>query len=552
MLTAVLSGCQKKTDPVPQEQQHASAASGAGGAAISFHDEASARGLVCVFPEQPRPMRTLESFGCGCAAFDADNDGWMDILLMADPHPVLFRNTGDGRFSDVTQQFGLDRLSPGNRIGCAVGDYDGDGWLYLLLTGFHQLSLCRNDRGQCFIDVTHATGLDPQNHEHWGAGAGFMDLDGDQWLDLVIVNYVVFGPEAKQYCQDASGIQTSCPPTAYEPEQGEIWRNVDGKRFEPVPAENGMKDTSGVGLVLAFNDVDEDGRVDFYVGNDARNADLMHNLGRLKFENTAFAAGVAVNRKLSPVAAMGADWGDFDRDGQLDLTVTDFQDRGSVLFRSLGNGLFSDVSEIVGIEQATAHHLGFGLNWFDFDNDGWLDIGYVNGHVYENISQWRPEVTYRQPVSLMHNQSGRRFADLVPSLTTDVIRPIVGRGSAALDFDNDGRMDFLVVDYEGSVMLLHNQTLSRNHWLKLDLHGNAPNHFAYGTRINAKAAGHVWVEQVSPSASYLSSKDPRIHIGLGSIDRLESLTIRWPSGKEQTLLDITADEVLRIDEPDHE
>ena len=515
---------------------------------IALVDTASNYGLTYVFPEQPRPMRTLEAFGCGCAAFDYDNDGWQDILLVADPYPVLYRNSGDGQFSDVTESTGLSRLAHENWIGCAIGDYDGDGWLDVLFTGFHQLALCHNKQGKELQDVTESAGLDSHNNGQWGAGAGFMDLDGDQWLDLVVVNYVEFGPESKQFCEDASGVQTSCPPTAYEAERGEIWHNEGGKLFRLIPAEQGMKDTTGVGLVLAFADIDADGLFDFYIGNDARNADLLMNLGEMKFENRAFRAGLSVSRKLTAVAAMGADWGDYNRDGLLDLTVTDFQDRGAALFKNFGDGLFTDVSQTVGIEQATSNHLGFGLNWIDFDNDGWLDIAYVNGHVYENISKWRPEVTYRQPLSLMHSQTGHRFVDLVPQIGDKTSRPMAGRGSATLDFNNDGRMDLLVIDYEGPVMLLENQTRSTNHWIKLDLHGASPNQFAYGAQITARSGEQIWTEQVSPSSSYLSSEDPRVHLGLGKTERLDSITVRWPSGGASELTHVEVDRILRIDE----
>ena len=258
---------------------------------IDLRDVAKASGLDFVWPEQIRPMRTLEAFGCGCAAFDFDNDGWQDVLLVADPQCKLFRNLGGGRFVDVTEALGLHEITAKDWIGCAVGDYDGDGWLDLLLTGFHRLALCRNDAGKKFADVTTSAGLDPDNHNHWGASAGFMDLDGDQWLDLVIINYVEFGPDSKQFCETPGGVKTSCPPTHYPPEQGEIWRNTRDQRFEMVPAEQGMQSTTGVGLVVAFADLDDDRRIDFYIGNDAKRADLMHNLGEMRFANIAVEAG---------------------------------------------------------------------------------------------------------------------------------------------------------------------------------------------------------------------------------------------------------------------
>lgn len=516
---------------------------------IDFRDVSNVRGLDFVWPEQIRPMRTPEAFGCGCAAFDFDNDGWQDVLLVADPYCKLFRNLGGGRFLDVTESLGLHEVMAQNWIGCAVGDYDGDGWLDLLLTGFHRLALCRNDAGQKFADVTTAAGLDPDNHNHWGSSAGFMDLDGDQWLDLVIINYVEFGPDSKQFCEITKGIKTSCPPTHYVPEQGEIWRNTQDQRFEMVPPEQGMQSTSGVGLVLAFADLDDDRRMDFYIGNDGKRADLMHNLGEMRFENIAVEAGLAFDRQLVAPAAMGADWGDYDRDGKLDLTVSNFQSLSFLLFRQYGVNSFFDVSTSVGIAQATHNRLGFGLNWIDFDNDGWLDIAYVNGHVYENVADSGTAATYRQPLMLMRNVGGKKFEDLVRGLPPEVARPMVGRGSATLDFDNDGKMDFLVVDYEGPVMLLHNRSQTKNHWIMFDLRGAGPNRFAYGAQIFAQSGQQIWKAQVSPSSSYLSTEDPRVHLGLGSVELLEVVTIRWPSGTEQTLHNVAADQIHRIEEP---
>lgn len=516
---------------------------------IQFEDTAAACGVLLSLPQQPRPMRTLESFGCGCAAFDFDNDGWQDVLIVSDPVPTLYRNDQSGKFINVGQPVGLNSLPPANRTGCAVGDFDGDGWQDILFTGYRSLCLCRNLRGEKFEDVTSTVGLDPHNHRRWGAGAGFMDLDGDQWLELVILNYVHFGDDTRQFCDNGKGLPTSCPPKVYEPEFGEIYRNVEGKHFELSDGIHGMANTNGVGLVLAFSDLNEDGRCDFYIGNDARNADLMVNLGGLHFQNEGLSSGLAMSRRSEAVAAMGADWGDFDRDGRLDLSVTDFQDKGAVLFRNLGNMVFADVSEKSGIARETARFLGFGLNWMDFENDGWLDIAYVHGHVYENIADWRHDVAYKQPIAMMHNISGKSFINIIPSQQVQVSRALAGRGSASLDFDNDGRMDFLVVDYEGPVMLLHNRTKSENHWLKLQLRGRSPNTLGYGAKIKLAIDGEEWIEQVSPSASYLSSKDPRVHFGLGHCDHIDEITIEWASGIRQTINHANVDQILTVTEP---
>lgn len=492
-------------------------------------------------------MRSNEAFGCGCAACDINNDGWQDILLIGDPHPQLFRNDGAGHFINVTTEFGLQELNA-DWTGCAIGDYDGDGWLDFLLTGFHRLALLRNMGGERFEDVTRSVGLDSQNHDHWGASAGFSDLDSDSQLDLVILNYVQFGPDSKQYCELQPGIKSGCPPKEYPPERGEIWRNTGQGKFELVPDEQGMRATSGVGLVLAFTDLDDDGQVDFYIGNDGVPADLMHNLGGMRFENIGVASGLALGPDATAMAAMGADWADFDRDGRLDLTVSNFEHRAFAVFRNEGTLFFSDATHKTGVAALTRSRLGFGSNWLDFDNDGWPDLAFVNGHVYDNAHELDSRSSFRQPTLLLRNEQGRRFVDLVPRLDSEVARPLVGRGSATLDFDNDGAIDFLAVDYEGTPYLLHNRTRNANSWITLDLRGVVPNRFAYGARVVAKSGQQIWIGEVSPASSYLSSKDPRIHFGLGSVARLESLTIRWPSGKEQVLDNVPANQILRIDE----
>ena len=515
---------------------------------LSFVDVATERGLVYEWPMRPRPMTALDAFGVGCAAFDANNDGWLDILLVADPSPLLFRNEGGKGFINVTDQTGLKSIS-GHWTGCAVGDYDGDGQLDLLLTGYHQLKLMKNIDGQKFSDETLSAGLDPSNQGYWGASAGFMDLDHDQWLDLVILNYVIYGPESQKYCEYSPGVISGCGPRTYPPERGQIWRNNGGRGFELVPESNGMDSTHGVSLVVAFNDLDNDGLQDFYIGNDGVEADLMHNRGGLKFENIAAQTGVATSDNGGAVSSMGADWGDYNRDGQLDLVVTNWQGDSFVLFQNLGDRAFVDNAKQTGLAEISRNRLGFGAKWVDFENDGWPDLFFVNGHVYDNAAEIQSEgVPFRQPMSLLWNDHGKRFIDIVPRLGSDVQRTMVGRGSATIDFNNDGRVDLLAIDYEGATVLLENRTETANHWLTIDLRGKAPNTFAYGARVTGKAGDHVWITEVSPASSYLSSSDPRIHWGLGEAASLESLTIRWTSGESQIMSHVPADQILRVNE----
>lgn len=517
--------------------------------AVVFVDIARDAGLGYAWPEQPRPMTILESIGSGCAAFDADADGWQDVLLVANPHPVLYRNLGQSRFEDVTAASGLSGAN-GIWMGCAIGDYDGDGRLDLLLTGFHQLALYRNLGDFKFELATESARLDPNNHGLWGSSAGFMDLDGDHWLDLVILNYLEFGPDAPQYCEFKPGVKSGCSPREYTPERGEIWRNTGRGGFEQVVDSACMALSKGAGLVVAFFDLDDDGLMDFYLGNDGTPADLMHNRGKMQFENIGVMAGLAVSETAKPMSAMGADWADFDRDGRLDMAVTNYQNLAFALFRNLGDNSFKDVAGSAGLAQPTKHRLGFGAKWLDFENDGWPDLTFANGHVYDNAPDVEgPAVLFRQPLSLFRNERGLKFVDVVQEVGADVQRPLVGRGSATADFNNDGRVDLLVVDFEGPVMLLENRSESSNHWLTLDLRGSAPNVFAYGARVIGKAGNQICLADISPATSYLSSSDPRIHWGLGDVEQLDSLTIRWPSGSRQVLKDVGAGQILRIVEP---
>jgi len=515
---------------------------------IAFRDVAAERRLQFEWPVQSRPLTALAAFGCGCGFFDFDQDGWQDVLLVGNPTCGLFRNESGRQFGDVSGTGGL-AMPEARWTGCAVGDYDADGWLDVLVTGFHRLALFVNRGDGTFSEATVAAGLDPENHGRWGSSAGFMDLDGDSILDLVILNYVVFGPHVKQFCELKPGVLTGCQPKEYEPEFGEIRRGTDAGRFEPVDG-SGMEDTHGIGLVLAFADLDADRLQDFYIGNDGKLAELMHNSGDMKFENIGLASGVAFKNMTTmvPMAAMGADWGDFDRDGRFDLTVTDFQMASAGVFRNLGNLSFTDVGVSLGIHGATRNRLGFGAKWLDFDNDGWLDICYVNGHVYDNVSDLESDTPFRQRTQLFHSRKGREFVDLVPALTSDVGRPIVGRGSATADFDNDGRMDLLIVDFEGPAMLLHNETESPHHWLTLELRSSSANRFAYGACVAARSGNGVSIGQVSPASSYLSSSDTRVHFGLGAEDHLDELTIRWPSGRDEVLKNVRGDQILRLRE----
>ncbi len=497
-------------------------------------------------------MRNLEAFGCGCAALDYDDDGWMDILLVTAPHPILYHNRGDGTFEDVTDQAGLGK-SLGDWKGCAIGDYDGDGRLDILLIGYRCLSLLRNLDGRRFVDVTKQSGLDPGNHNHWGSSAGFMDLDGSGRMAMVILNYVIFGPKEPQYCEFVPGVRSGCPPLSYKPEFAEMWRNEGKGRFSDITSSCGFtnlaggKITHGKGLVIAFTDYDNDGLLDFYIGNDGTPAELMHNTGHFKFTNEGLTLGVAMGVNNQAQASMGADWADYNRDGRLDLVNSAFSNEPYSLYKNNGS-YFENVSTQVGIAEPTRKPLGFGAKFLDMDNDGYPDIVFANGHVYDSVNRVDPASTFRQSTLLFRNREGKAFDNISAAAGKDIARPIVGRGLAPADFDNDGRMDILIVDYEGAPLLLHNTSKTTGHWVELKLRGLAPNRFAYGAKATLHSGKSIWVGEVSPASSYLSSSSPLLHFGLGDIAHLDHVDVRWSDRKTERFTLNDADRILPIKE----
>jgi hypothetical protein len=494
-----------------------------------------------------RPLRNLDTFGCGCAFVDYDGDGKLDILLVGEPTCGLFRNRGDGTFEDVTARMGLGAF-PGPWKGCAVGDYDGDGYPDVLLTGYRRLLLLRNAGGAHFTDATAAAGLPRDNHNQWGSSCGFMDLDGDGDLDLVVLNYVVFNDKTPQLCELTPGVMSGCPPQTYQPEHGQLYENSNS-RFVDSTRASGFDHTSGKGLAIGFCDYDDDGRIDFYAGNDGTPADLMHNEGGLRFRNMGQESGTAFGSIAGqPIAAMGVDWSDYNRDGYPDFATTAFENEAYNLFQNLGNGFFRSTADEAGITGPTFRPLGFGTLFEDVDNDGYPDLIFANGHVYDNVDKITPGSTFLQPLMLFHNEGGTRMVDIAPKLGDGWTRPILGRGSARGDYDGDGRIDMLVVDYSGAPLLFHNETPATYHWLDVTAKGAGKNRQGYGLHVAVSAGAQHWVGEISPAASYLSTSAPDLHLGLGTVTQLDTVELRWPSGKRQTLHGVKADRILVAEE----
>lgn len=493
-----------------------------------------------------RPLNILQTIGNGCAFLDYDNDGNLDVLLVG-PSPALYRGDGQGHFTDVTHAVGLDRLQ-GHFLGCCVGDYDNDGWKDVYLSGYRTGVLLHNEQGKYFRDVTAQTGLKSQP---WGASCAFADLDRDGYLDLYVCNYVHFDPKTDLVLCPYKGVMTGCGPNDYDAAQGVLYHNEGGRRFTDVTKQWKLK-SAGKGLGVAFADFNRSGRTGFAVANDLQFGDLYKKERGNRFENIGTASGTGADNDGQTHAGMGIDWGDYDNDGLFDLFVTTFRDETKCLYHNDGHELFHIVSAQTGLDKATLPYVGWGCKFFDADNDGWLDLILANGHVQDNIDQFE-KTTYREPTLFLHNRQGRpaTFEDATKSAGLGDLPLIVGRGLAVGDFDNDGRMDALVVDSEGRPLLLHNETPPGNHWIGLQLvGGNGCNRDGYGAVVTIRSENLRLLRQCHPGGSYLSSSDPRVHVGLGK-DTLSSVTVLWPDGRSQTWTDLQRDRYYTVKEGEH-
>ena len=492
-----------------------------------------------------RPLNILQTIGNGCAFLDYNNDGNLDILLVG-PKPALYRGDGHGSFTDVTHQTGLDRLS-GHFLGCAVGDYDNDGFDDIYLTAYGGGVLLHNEGGKGFRDVTKAAGIASQP---WGTSASFADIDGDGRLDLYICNYVQFGPQTDpQLCTAQGGLMTACGPRYYQLERGVLYHNEGSGKFRDVSktwrAFAVPQEIQGKGLGVAVADYDGSGRQSIAIANDEVPGDLLHNLGG-HFLNVAASSGTAFNVENGhPYGGMGIDWGDYDNDGRLDLVVATFRGEPKSIFHNDGRGLFTDRSLPLGVAERTRANVAFGVKWLDVDNDGFLDLILANGHVQDNIDAIEPGSTYKQRLQLFRNTGGAAFVEQSagPSFQT----PILGRGLAIGDYDNDGRIDVLVVDSEGAPLLLHNETPKTGHWLLCKLVGTKSNRDGIGALVTVEAGGRKLLRRCGTDGSYMSASDRRVHVGLGKA-MSATVTVRWPSGATNVYKNIAADRVITLRE----
>ncbi|MDA2930950.1 CRTAC1 family protein [Acidobacteria bacterium AH-259-O06] len=495
----------------------------------------------------------VETFGSGVAWLDYDNDGYLDLYFsnganvangQRSPGNILLRNTGKGTFVDVTEEAKL--VGNGKyATGIAVGDYNNDGLLDLFVTTYGPNLLFRNNGDGTFSNLTAQAAL---AGDQWSSSAGFFDYDRDGDLDLYVVNYLDYRLEEDPYCGfQIEGYRTYCDPTVFDGSADQLYRNNGDGTFSDVSVEAGIANPSGKGLGVTFGDFDQDDDVDIYVANDLVRNFLYQNNGDGSFSDMTYTAGVGYDLNGKPQAGMGVDSGDFDGDGLLDIFVTNFSEELNALYRNQGDFTFQEVSQGVGLGSGL-HPLGFGTRLFDFDNDGDLDIYVTNGHVIDNVQLYHPQLSYAQK-ALLYENLGARFRDVSSASGTPFEEKVVGRGAAFGDFDNDGDVDIVVATCGQGPILMRNDGGNRNHWISISARGRESNHFGLGAKVIVETKSKIQLKEINNVASYLSSHDIRLHFGLGQDKTVKRIEITWPSGKKQTLKDLPADQFLLVEEP---
>ena len=503
----------------------------------------------------------LETMGAGVALFDYDNDGRLDIFLvngapLGDPTPKgtipqkndpeywnrLYHQKPDGTFEDVTERAGLQGVGYG--MGVAVGDYDNDGFEDLYVTAYGGNRLYHNNGNGTFTDGTLTAGVAGSG---WSTAAAWVDLDGDGFLDLVVLRYLDWDFDDLWCGEHKEGYRAYCHPDHFKPISPLVYHNNKNGTFTEIGEKAGLsKPAKGLGLAIA--DYDRDGHIDFFVANDSMMEFLYHSKGDGTFEDVALVSEVAVDIDGRTYAGMGVDFADYNNDGWPDLVVTDLANQRYALYLNNGDGSFNYVSPNAGLAQITLAHSGWGVRFFDYDNDGWKDLLIAQGHDLDTIELNFPHLHYREPILLARN-TGHGFVDVSAQSGSVFSQPWVARGLAVGDLDNDGRLDAVVTTNDGSVLVLHNQTQTRNHWLVLKLVGHTSNRDAIGAEVEIVTAAGSRFATVSTASSYLSASDKRVHFGLEGDNTVQRIDIRWPSGIRQTIKEVAADQILQIDEP---
>jgi enediyne biosynthesis protein E4 len=525
---------------------------------VVFVEVARQSGISFTHDNAASPEKFLiETMGSGCGWIDYDQNGLLDLYLVngaATPaykpaHPLrsaLYRNHGDGTFSDVTEKAGVSAEGLFG-MGLAVGDYDNDGYPDLFLCGYGRCILYHNNGDGTFTDVTARAGV--ANSGRWASSAAWFDYDNDGRLDLVIANYVDWSPERNFYCGDRGpGMRSYCHPDDFNPVPPTLFHNNGDGTFTDVSKSSGVGLKAGNGLGVVTFDYDNDGWQDIFIANDHMPNFLFHNNRNGTFSEVGYLAAVAVSGDGQFEAGMGTDAADTTGMGRMDLIVTHLDMQLARFYQNLGDGSFDDATFRSKLSYATFHMSGFGTRFFDFDNDGMIDLFMANGHVLDNIERYHADTKYAEPKLMFHNTGRGIFDNVSDQLGPDFVLPRVSRGAAVGDFDNDGDLDILVSNNGQAPQLLRNDGGNANRWLEILLIGTKSNRDGVGARVKLTAGNLALYDQRKGGMSYQSAQDPRLHFGLGIRTKIDSIEINWPSGMVTKIANLKADQIIAIQE----
>jgi hypothetical protein len=523
-----------------------------------LEDVTAASGIAFTHTSDPSKRYIVESMSGGVVLIDYDRDGWPDIYFTNAPTVematkgakslgVLYHNNHDGTFTDVTAKSGLTTSCFG--MGGAVGDYNNDGWPDLYETCLGGNVLYRNNGDGTFTDVTAKAGVEDGR---WSTGAAFGDYDGDGFVDLMVVNYVDFhlddlpGFGSAPFCK-YRGIDVQCGPRGLRGAGDSLFHNNGDGTFTDVSKTAGVSDPTGYyGLGAVWADFNNTGKPDIYIANDSTPKYLYKNLGNGKFQDVGLESGTAVSDDGSEQASMGIALGDYNHTGRPSISVTNFSDENDLLYRNEGDWNFKEVSYAAGIALPSLPWVKWGTAFVDVDNDGWVDLIAASGHVYPQVDSLPSGGGYREPKLLNLNEKNGTFCDASEEAGPALKERRVSRGLAIGDLFNDGNMDIVIGDIDGAPMLLRNRGIPGRHWASFELSGTKSNRLALNGRISIVAGGVTQTDEIHSGGSYLSQNDLRIHFGLGASEKIQSVTIHWPSGRVETLNNLAVDKYYSV------
>jgi len=522
---------------------------------VRFNNVAAEIGVTFKHENGASPDKLLpETMSGGVVIFDYNNDGWPDLFFINGGSFVdkqvasaarhrLYRNSGRGKFEDVTDASGIGISGFG--MGACAADYDNDGWTDLYVTAVGGNTLYRNNGDGTFSDVTRSAGVAAGM---WSTSCAFGDIDNDGYVDLYVARYVDFSADNKKVCMLFKDVRSYCHPNVYRSVPDILYRNNRNGAFTDVSRESGIGAVAGNGLGVVFGDYDNDGWIDIYVANDATPNFLFHNKGKGVFEEVGLWSGTAVGFDGKALSGMGTDMGDINGDGLLDIFVSNLDGQTHSLYKNLGRGLFANVTFTSGVGEATLPYVGFGAAFFDYDNDGALDLAVANGDVIDNVKLIRDTSSYEQLNLLLRNDGTGKFTNVGPASGPGFALKKASRALAVGDLDNDGDLDIVISNIGETADVLRNDGGNRGNSILVRTVGTKSNRDGIGARLKLSVGGKILVREVKAGSSYLAQNDIRVHFGLGNLPKADRLEIRWPSGAVDTIESIEANQIVTVRE----